>query len=232
MYLSPQQKALMYLEDLKSLKGLTIAHLNIRSLFRKIDSIRNDITKSEIQIMTISETWLNSDLQNAIVQIGGYSICRQDRGSVSNDRCSKKTGGGLIIYYESHLDCDTTKWQHLNRSNDHLEIQVVEFNLKSRNLILLNTYRPPSGNVDECLSQAQAVLDEVTRNNKDIVFMGDFNINYKKRNDVNTKKLKELVNNNNLTQIIKDHTRYTQTTRSTIDLIITNMNRTTSKSQG
>ena len=167
--------------------------------------------------MTFSETLLSPNIQESIIQIGGYTIARQDRGTITNDACSKKNGGGLSIYYQDYLDCDTSKWQYLNKSNDNLELQIVEFNVKSRNLILFNIYRPPSGNTDDWLIELQTALDEVNQRNKNL------DINIRENNNAHAKKLKDLVNNNNLKQITQDYTRCTRNTRSTIDLIITNM---------
>lgn len=45
---------------LVDVKGLKIIHLNIRNLVRKIDLLRVWIDLNNPDIVTLSETWLNS----------------------------------------------------------------------------------------------------------------------------------------------------------------------------
>lgn len=48
------------LEDIRNTRGLKIAHLNIRSLVNKTDSLRLEgIDSKTVDILTLSETWLN-----------------------------------------------------------------------------------------------------------------------------------------------------------------------------
>ena len=47
-------------DDIKSTRGLKIAHLNIRSLANKTDSLRlQGITNKTFDVLTLSETWLD-----------------------------------------------------------------------------------------------------------------------------------------------------------------------------
>ena len=77
-------------QQLPSTRGLKISHLNIRSLYPKLDSIRLLLRDQPFDIFTISETWLNPTITDQELFILGYTILRQDR--------SRKLGGGIAVY--------------------------------------------------------------------------------------------------------------------------------------
>ena len=74
----------------KKTKGLSIGHLNIRSLRDKVDqlSLNNSFQHT---VPTLSETWLSNFILDAKVQLPGFSIVRMDRSGI-------KSGGGVIAY--------------------------------------------------------------------------------------------------------------------------------------
>ena len=72
-----------------------MVHLNIRSLPKKIDQLRVILEGSNIDIFTLSETWLHDKVDSHMLQINGYNIYKQDRGTFHS---VKKRGGGLLTY--------------------------------------------------------------------------------------------------------------------------------------
>ena len=97
----------------------------------------------------------------------------------------------------------------------------IEFNTicikrpHTRRLYLIFVYRPPTGKVKNCIDALENCLKFLLKS--DIVIGGDFNINYAKPRQDNTKKLKHFINQYQLTQYIKDSTRPLQN-EGTIDL--------------
>ena len=67
-------------------------HLNIRSLRNTahLIQLRELATVQKLDVITISETWLNSTVTNVEVSIDGYKLFRQDR--------SRKRGGGVCAF--------------------------------------------------------------------------------------------------------------------------------------
>ena len=61
------------------LKGIILGHLNVCHLINKIDALTSLLTKSDIDILTISEAWLNSNIDDGEILIPGYYFLRQDR---------------------------------------------------------------------------------------------------------------------------------------------------------
>lgn len=78
-------------------------------------------------------------------------------------------------------------------------------------------YRPPSAK-EVFYDHLQTVLNHCN-SNKEIILLGDFNINWDIKPD--KKKIKQFMDKFNMTQIIKGP-RITNTSKTTIDLIFTN----------
>ena len=88
------------IKSLKNLKGISIASLNICHLLPKLDDIKHILTKSDLDILCLCETFLDSEILDSELQIDGYSFFRHDRTPPSGKSC----GGGLIIYVKNSRD--------------------------------------------------------------------------------------------------------------------------------
>ena len=86
-------------------------------------------------------------------------------------------------------------------------------------------YRPPSS-INTFNDQLKIVL-KCSDFKRETILLGDFNINWDNKPD--RKKLKQLTDNHNLTQVIQGPTRITNTSKTTIDLIFTNISDRISK---
>ena len=60
-------------------RGLNIAHLNVRSVINKVDSLRLLLQSNPFDVLTISETWLTANISDAELIVQGYSFIRNDR---------------------------------------------------------------------------------------------------------------------------------------------------------
>ena len=86
-----------------------------------------------------------------------------------------------------------------------------------------NLCRPPDGNHTNALSELESILIEIHgQGNADIVIFGDMNIDYKASADNKCRDYKNLLYSYHLKQHITDHTRVTDTSKTTIDHIVTN----------
>ena len=76
---------------------IKLSHLNIRSLKNRdhIVQLRLLVQQIRHEIIIISETWLNSTVSNADIELEGYKILRLDRLG--------KAGGGVCMYYRNDL---------------------------------------------------------------------------------------------------------------------------------
>ena len=204
--------------DLQKLRGLSFSTYNVRSLIRKFDDIKLLLLRSELNVLSLCETWLNSSISDEEIAIPGYSTHRLDRG-LGN---SKLGGGGLIVYTKhGHHYQHMTEW---NVGNDDIEITWVKLSLKlTRPTYIANVYRPPNGNVENFLQVLESkYLDIQAEGVADVLIMGDTNINTLKRGDTNAMKYRNMIKRLRLTQLYNAPSRVTNTTKSCIDHILTN----------
>lgn len=129
-------------ETLSIHKGFTVAHLNIRSARNKIDEMNILINKHNIDVLTISESWLNDQIADPVISIDNYISFRQDRKQT--DLTSNNKGGGLLIYVNHQFIVDEFIHSHLNQCNSDIEMQIIELRKHlNKSTIIVNVYRPP-----------------------------------------------------------------------------------------
>ena len=191
-------------------RGIHILHLNIRSLLSKIDELRYIAIKSKATIICITETWLDETVWDTEISIPEYNILRKDRN---------RDGGGVCMYIRS----DIAHRVRIDFQHPELETVWAEILLPKTRPILVGTcYRPPKQmNFYDLMEQC--CIDNNISIAMETILIGDFNTNIDRCNNnyVLTRKLKEFSDTCNFTQLIKDYTRVTDNSRTTIDLILT-----------
>lgn len=160
-------------------------------------------------ILGLCETFLEPNVPDNQVVIEGYDFVRKDRAVVQN-----KSGGGVILYLKKSL----TYKRRPDLEVSNIETIWVEVELPNTKPFLLCTaYRPPSAHCDwidlfeEELSIAQTSSLEYT-------LMGDFNIDF---TACSNNKWLNMIQLFDLTQLIIQPTRITQTTSTIIDHVYT-----------
>ena len=76
---------------LKNTRGVTIACLNVQSVTRKLDDIRELLHGSHIDCLCLNESFLNNSIDTSLLHIDGYYTICHDRTEASGKR------GGLLI---------------------------------------------------------------------------------------------------------------------------------------
>lgn len=104
------------LKNFKTEKGLHFIHLNVRSLLPKIDQIRHYVEDTKCSIIGVTETWLDSTVPDAELNIPGYTVIRKDRN---------RQGGGVCIFVENAI---TFNIRH-DIQNSNCESVFREFSL-------------------------------------------------------------------------------------------------------
>ena len=212
------------LNEIEKHNGLLSVHLNVRSLWNKIDIIRNILSDQKVDIATFSETWLTSNIPDEFIDINGYNIVRNDR-NWSDDpiRNVTKKGGGVCTYIKDGLNYKVNTIPELTISTKDIECHNFELILgNQKNVLIVNLYRPPQGDVDIFINLFDLALQNIDFVRKDIIILGDFNIDFLDKSNVNTKGVNRFVFEYGLTKLINNPTRYGVTKNSCIDQIITN----------
>ena len=212
-------------------KGFHLAHLNVRSIFggHKFDTLKTQIESSEMDIFSLSETWLTSAIPDSLLTTTSYNVCRLDRSWKSNpSSLDAKRGGGLACFIKKGVRFSETKYSSLNVSGPDLEMQWISISLdKVRPIIMINIYRPPQGN---CEKACELLIDSFTRadykDNTEFFVLGDFNVDYSDPKSKNYKELDFTSKSLGLKQLVKFPTRTSFRNgvikESIIDLIFTN----------
>ncbi len=197
-------------EELKS-KGLSVGHANVRGLCKHLNEVRILLENTPLDVLALTETHLNSNINDNELSIDGYSIKRKDRHN--------REGGGCAIYYKESLDTEEIE----KYNTEGLEMIWLEIKLCSQRLLIGCVYRPPD--VSTFYEKFQVVLENIWATRKNILITGDFNSDMLLRNQSEVekylgKKLKNILGNFGLKNVIKSPTRITDTTKTIIDLII------------
>ena len=152
--------------------------------------------KHKPDIICITETW---DVTSLNINLPNYKT-----PEVANRK--DKRGGGVAIYvHEAH----NHKRLDTNIINEHIELIGIEI----QETAYFAIYRPPRGN--KKIFTNKVIEIKQSKKWKEINFAGDFNI------DITSEEYEEL-QEHQLLPVITKPTRITETTKTTIDNILTN----------
>jgi hypothetical protein len=192
-------------------QGINMCHINARSLYPKIDEISWIVQNSGVDVVCISETWLNDSVLDSDIGIEGYTLFRKDRLS--------KKGGGVAIYINN---CFTVKERRDIITNCDLEMIWCEIVSKrnNENILLSCIYRPPNASV-EILNAIIDTIEKASSEDKVLVLLGDMNIDYKITENLFENPIFKIESLFGLKQLIESPTRVTKSSSSLIDIILT-----------
>ena len=188
------------------------SHVNCRSLYRKVAQI--SILFSDSDFLCCSETWLSKSYSDHMISVKDKTVFRQDRNA---------RGGGVCIYVNSDLGpfCNIDKKSSFTNKNlEIISLDLIKPCMKYTKIICV--YRPPRGDVKECINHLTEILARKENFKKEIWILGDFNVDLLKRDNLNTKRFQSFLNIYGLKHQISDITRPGIRHGTCIDWIITN----------
>lgn len=211
-------------QKVRSSKCLKYLLCNCRSVLRKrnlLNGMCNDLGSETIY--GITETWLKPTDDQKL-----WSLLPESMVTFRNDRdlnySSKKRGGGVLLAVPRVLN--PIQRQDLNSNSGDFESQWVECHLdekgKQKQLINLS-YNPNKSLGEEFLEQLTSSIDKAIKENKTIVLMGDYNLDY--LNEKDRGLLDSAIVPYGLTVSNKaTPTRISRTSKKLLDYIITDDN--------
>ena len=150
-------------------KNLSILNLNIRSLANKFDAFKNVLNNLNhaFSIISLTETWLNDETSENF-NLNNYNF-------VCSNRANRK-GGGVGFYISNNLNYKLRTDLNIYEEGiiESLFIEIIS--TTSKNIILGNIYRPPSGNFEIFENKLNEILANVDKTKKISYLTGDFNI--------------------------------------------------------
>ena len=131
----PRTSALASEKSLKSIKTkmLRIVHLYVRSLIRHLDDIALLTASQCLDVLVVSETWLDDGISDGEIFLPGYSVTRFDRN---------RRGGGVAVFCANYLNCSILS-QDILASGLESSWVTVASKLFTSPLALGCFYRPP-----------------------------------------------------------------------------------------
>lgn len=140
---------------------LKILYYNARSLLPKFDELLISADSHQPDVISITESWLCSNIQDSEISISGYQSLRHDRN---------RSGGGVLMYISQ---CFVVK-----RFPAHPSLELLTVTLQYNNCrkCLSLFYRPPSSSVVEILCSLHSYLEAINIPQfSSYVLIGDFN---------------------------------------------------------
>jgi hypothetical protein len=191
---------------------VAIGHLNVRSMVsrEKFILVSHTITFNDYDIFAISETWLDSSITDMDIHIPGYVMFRQDRD---------KKGGGLAVYVKDIYKASVIKKSSLVTENLFQQLWIKVQCKKLKSFLLCAAYRPPDTPIGFLDDLGNALIDCLLPG-LEVILVGDLNCNLMD-SCVSGRALSDFCVEFNLTQLVKEPTRVTDTSQTLIDVALT-----------
>ena len=146
-------------------KRLTMASLNVNSLITKIDEIRLLVKNEKIDILAINETKIDHKIDDRLVSLGDFCLCRYDRS---------KQGGGVALYVRNTVRFEPRE----DLPNKSLELICIEVEPPNSNpFVVIAWHRPPS-EPNSCFDSLHENLSLLDGEGKEIIILGDTNCDF------------------------------------------------------
>ena len=191
--------------------GLKIAHLNINGLLHKLNVLKVLLEETNFDILAVTETHLQANIPDDKVKIENYDLLRRDRKTDNG-------WGGVIVYHKELLN--GIEYKTMNESD--LEMIWLECNVKSQKFLVSCVYQPPQEH-RTFLEKFENIIREVTSKRRNVIILGDLNIDMLEENQASApirNQFNNLLNTHYLYNAITKPTRITENSKTLIDHII------------
>ena len=205
---------------MKKNKSLSLSHINACSLSKNFDDLEHLLkcTNKVFDIVAVSETRItrntsltsNINLQNCPFEFTP----------------TESNAEGTLLYIANHLSYKPRTDLGLNKSNQ-LESTFIEIiNSRKSNIIVGCLYKHPNMDVSDFNNKnhLNTLLDKLSKENKQVFLLGDFNINLLNYNDHQpTNEFLDSLASNSFIPYILQPTRITSHSKTLIDNIFSNI---------
>ena len=199
-------------------KNLRIATVNARSVRNKITEIQLFILQNSIDILVVTETWLeSSEDQEAWITAQGWKQLGLQFDSVPRE--TGKKGGGVMLLVRENIEFKRVG----SPQSETYEAQLWQLKLYNKEIYLAGVYHPPSSSkdqvsdsifIDKFLDWAQYLIG----NHSNIIILGDFNIHVNDFTNADAIIFNDAMSSLGLKQHVSSATHKTG---NTLDLVFT-----------
>ena len=192
----------------------SLLHFNARSLNKNFFEILEFISSLSFSfsVYGFSETWIHSQTP-MLFNLEGYSFIHSDR--------IDGRGGGVALLVSNTLNFKIRNNICIN--HDGTEILFIEIVVQSgKNIIVGIVYRQPKSKIDNFIIEFDKCIQELSKENKLIYIMGDFNIDISKSTCKYSVIFLQVLYSSQLLPLIDKPTRLSARSATLIDNIFTN----------
>ena len=205
----------------KAAQTLSVCHWSLNSIcahnFTKLSLLRVYVSVHKFDIICLSETYLDSSIDDVSLEIPGYYLIRSDHPS-------NKRRGGICIYYKNFFPLKVTGVRLLE------ECIAFDLIISDKFCSFDALYRSPSQSQDNFAAFSdnfEMTLDLVSKKNPFLfVALGDFNAKLSQWHDKDSStsegiSIENITSQSGLHQIINEPTHILENSSPCIDLIFT-----------
>src|SRR5688572_1861759 len=194
----------------------SLMHINSRSMASKTSIIACLLNQLSIDILAITETWLEESTTDS-TQITGYSL-------IHKVRSTGRGGGGVGFAIKNHIKYSEMEIPTNCRSHLTYEALLLRFPQADGSYFVIGVvYRPPGTDVRAFNDEFVQLLSVLTTKTRDIYILGDFNIDLLKAQDhPPTSKFLDIMSSHHFLPSITQPTRITTTSSTLIENIFSN----------
>ena len=209
-------------EVFKHTDNLSFIHINICSIpknFQYFDLFLNNL-KHKFPIICCSESWFKASSKDRYTP---------KHFSHVYDFRPKKRGGGTSIFIKNGIEYESRDDLKLDLHTNLANSCFIEINKQCinspRNVVVGCIYKTPHLSITEFNDKFNDLLNIVSRENKDIYLLGDYNINIGDgcQNNLHVQEFNNMLSSHCFTPLIRKHTRINSHSATIIDNILTNV---------
>jgi hypothetical protein len=149
--------------------NIDIYYQNVRGLRSKINDFRLEILENSYPIVALTETWLNSSINNFELFPHHYNVLRCDRDVVQT---GKSRGGGVLLAVVDSIKIQRLSDLETNGDNIWARLKIS----KHFSIVLALVYFPPNTHISAYKLFFEK-LDYFATKKENIIVLGDFNLN-------------------------------------------------------
>ena len=147
-------------QSTKSCRLSSWAVVNARSINNKLPELHHFISSNNLQVLCVTETWLDSTVPNSVIAPAGYSVFRHDRLT---------RGGGVAVFCRNDVSVENVA---IPQCFEDIEVVCIDIKVKKSiyRIIVFST-------VDyEYIQDSIRCFQHLCSTHHTVVIMGDFNM--------------------------------------------------------
>lgn len=177
----------------------------------KLDELRDILSVSDVDVISISETWLSDTICDSVLSVEGYQIIRHDRIG--------RLGGGIAIFIKKDMKFNILRVSENESGAINTEYIILEITIHGRKLLVCAFYNPPD--VD-CSALLDSLLGDYGVAYSHTYLMGDFNTNLLNNTSTKKRKFVSVLGAHGFCSVGSEPTFFHGNGQSQLDLILTN----------